>query len=143
MSTSLTDADIDLLGRDPLFAALSPKHLRAVAKAAKPLTFTEGSEIVVAGEQAGRFHLLTEGQAAVLVNGVERALLAPGASFGEVSLIDDGPRMATVCARTPVRTLSLASFHFRPLLREHPEIWEAVALRLCGLLRSERSHLPA
>ncbi len=141
MSSDLTQNDIDLLGRDPLFHAMAPKHVRAVVAAAKVFTFDTGKEIIVAGEKAGRFYLITEGEAAVIINGAERTVLGPGASFGEVSLIDEGPRMATICAQTPVRAVSLASFHFRPLLREHPEIMEAVALRLCALLRSERSHL--
>lgn len=143
MSADLTQNDIDLLSRDPLFAAMAPKHVKAVVRASKVFTFDEGKEIIVSGEKAGRYYLLTEGEAAVVVNGSERALLGPGASFGEVSLIDDGPRTATICARTPVRTVSLASFNFRPLLREHPEILEAVALRLCAMLRSEQSHISA
>ena len=142
-AADLTQNDIDLLGRDPLFKALAPKHLRAVVGAAKVFTFEADKEIIVSGDKAGRFHLLTEGEAAVIVNGVERSVLGAGASFGEVSLIDEGPRMATICTKTPVRTVSLASFNFRPLLREHPEIMEAVALRLCALLRSERTYTPA
>lgn len=141
MSWDLTQNDIDLLSKDPLFRGLAPKHLKVVIRAAKVVQFEQGAELIVSGEKAGRFYLITEGEAAISVNGVERSVVGPGASFGEVSLVDNGPRMATIVARTPVRAVSLASFTFRPLLREHPEIFEAVALRLCALLRSERTYV--
>jgi CRP/FNR family transcriptional regulator, cyclic AMP receptor protein len=68
--------------------------------------------------------------------------LEAGDAFGEVSLIDGQPRSATVVARTLVRTLSLSSWNFRPLLREHPSIAEAILLEMCRRLRAVQvSHL--
>ena len=138
MRSDVTQADIDLLGRDPLFAGLAPKDLKTVADTAKVFLFEGGKEITAEGGSAGRFYLITEGEATVSVHGEEREVLGVGASFGEVSLLDDGPRSATVLATTPVRTISLAGFNFRPLLRAHPELMEAVVRRLCALLRTER-----
>jgi CRP/FNR family transcriptional regulator, cyclic AMP receptor protein len=63
-----------------------------------------------------------EGETKVMVGGRTRRRLGPGDFFGEISLLDRGPRMATVVAETPVRTLSLSSWNFRAALKELPSM---------------------
>ena len=95
------------------------------------------------GEAGGGLFLILEGQATVTVGSHERVSLGPGDYFGEISLLDDEPRSATVTANGPLRALFLFSFTFRPLLREHFEVTEKIILRLCQRLRAaDRAHLP-
>ena len=70
-----------------------------------------------------------------LPNGRVVRQLHPGDYFGEISLIDGGPRSATVQADVPMRTLSIASWEFKPLLEEHPAIARHMLVELCRKLR--------
>ena len=132
----------EALGHVELFRDLSPKDLAQVADMTKELEFAPGQAITEEGEPAGRFYVLIDGQADVLIGDDVVNALKAGDYFGEISLIDGQPRSATIVARTPVRTLSLSSWNFRPLLKEHPSIAEGVLLQLCRRIRqADSSHL--
>jgi len=125
-----------------LFRGLSVRDLAQVADMAKELNFAVGKAITEEGAAGGRFYVLLDGEADVLIGDDVVNNLKAGDSFGEISLIDGQPRTATVVARSPLRTLSLSSWNFRPLLKEHPSIAERVMLDLCRRLReTEASHL--
>lgn len=130
------DPIADLLGSVDLFRDLSRRELRAVAGLTQEVGFEPGVTVAAEGEAGGRFYLIVEGQARVRVQGSTKAMLGPGAYFGEISLIDGRPRSATVTAETALRTLSLATFNFRPLLAEHPAIGHKLLLEMCRRLRS-------
>ena len=133
---------VDALTRIELFQGLSAEDLAQVAEMAKALDFAAGRPITTEGDAGGRFYVLLDGQADVVVGDDVVSSLTAGDHFGEISLIDGQPRTATVVARSPVRTLSLSSWNFRPLLKEHPSIAEGVLLELCRRLRSaDASHL--
>jgi CRP-like cAMP-binding protein len=132
---------VDLLAGVDLFQGLSKKELRAIADMAKEMHFGPGQRVVGEGEQGGRFHLILEGKAKVTVGGRTRNVLGPGDYFGEVSLIDGGPRSATVTAETPLRTLALAEWNFRPLLKEVPSIAPKILVEMCSRLRSNEKQL--
>jgi len=133
---------VEALTHVGLFHGLSRRDLTQVAEMAKGLDFAAGQAITEEGERGGRFYVLLEGQADVLVGGEVVNTLKAGDSFGEISLIDRQPRSATIVARTLVRTLSLSSWNFRPLLKEYPPIAEAVLLEMCRRLRdTQASHL--
>jgi CRP-like cAMP-binding protein len=135
-------AAVDALARVRLFQGLSPKDLGRVADMAKELTFQVGEAITEEGEAGGRFYVLVEGDADVVIGKDVIKNVRAGDYFGEISLIDGSPRTATIVARSPVRTLSLSSWNFRPMLKEHPSIGEAVLLEMCRRLReAESSHL--
>ena len=137
----LEDA-VSALASTELFQGLSPKDLAEIADMAKELDFAIGQAITGQGDAGGRFYVLLEGEADVLVGDEVVNSLKGGDYFGEISLIDGQPRTATVVARSPMRTLSLSSWNFRPLLKEHPSIAECVILDLCRRLRAvEASHL--
>ena len=132
----------DVLGNVDLFKDLSPKDLAQVADMTKEVAFAPGKTITDEGGAGARFYVLIDGQADVVIGDDVVNTLKAGDAFGEISLIDGQPRTATIVARTPVRTLSLSSWNFRPLLKEHPSIAEGVLLQLCRRLREvESSHL--
>jgi CRP/FNR family transcriptional regulator, cyclic AMP receptor protein len=118
-----------------LFATLSEGHLARIAQLGKELRFEPGTELIVQGDEAGRYFLILEGKAEVMMDTQSQAVLGPGDGAGETALVDGGPRTATVVARTPVRAFSLTSWHFQPLLAE-PEIAGAVINQLCRRLRA-------
>ena len=135
-------AAVDALARVGLFGGLSPKDLARVADMAKELSFPAGAAITEEGEAGGRFYVLVEGEADVVIGNHVVKTVRAGDYFGEISLIDGSPRTATIVARSPVSTLSLSSWNFRPMLKEHPSIAEAVLLEMCRRLReAESSHL--
>lgn len=132
-------ATADALRNTSLFGRLSDRDLSLVAELARPVHFAPGTAITAEGDDAGRFYLITEGDARVEVGGHPHDKLRAGDAFGEIALIDGGPRSATVVAETPVDTLSIASWNLRPLLREHPTIAEALLVEMCRRLRLARS----
>lgn len=131
---------LEMLGSVSLFEGFSRKELKAVLDAGKEVSHQEGHEVVTQGGSGAGFHLILEGEAAVLVSGRKRATLGPGEYFGEMSLIDEGPRSATVRATTPLRTLSLASWNFSTLLEKHPSMALKMLVEMSRRLRRvERS----
>lgn len=127
---------LEMLGSTPLFDGLSPKELKMVAEIGKEVTFEPGREMVKQGATGVGFHLLVEGEAAVLVADEEVARLRAGDYFGEMSLIDGGPRSATVRAESPVRTFSLPVWDFTGLLDGNPSIGRKLLLEMTRRLRA-------
>ena len=130
-----TDPIVDQLGAVPLFSGLSRKELAAISGLAKLFRFQAGSTIVEEGTTGGRFFLITDGHVDVLVNGHRVTELGPGAAFGEIALIDEGPRTATVLARSDVEAFGIASFNFRPLLKNEPGVAFKLLVELARRLR--------
>ena len=129
-----------LLKSVPLFEGLSKRELESIRSVAKEIHFDEGHDIVEEGATGVGFHLLLEGEAHVLIGGRKRATLRPGDYFGEMSLLDGGPRSATVRTSTPVRTLALTSWAFLPLLEKSPKIAKKLLVEMSKRLRAiERS----
>lgn len=124
----------------PLFSGFGEKDLQRVAAIAKEVEFPAGKEIARQGESGIGFHIIVEGEASVSVDGADHGSLGPGSFFGEMSLLDGGPRSATVSAATELRTLSLTSWDFNALLDQYPELPRKLLVQLCARLRSvERS----
>jgi CRP/FNR family transcriptional regulator, cyclic AMP receptor protein len=116
-------ADIDL------FSDLDRRDLRSLANSFKEVTFSPGEEIV--GEDKGGvgFFIIESGEASVTVHGEERATLKAGDHFGEIALIDEGARTATVTAETEVHCYGLTSWAFRPLVEHNPTIaWKLLRI---------------
>jgi CRP-like cAMP-binding protein len=112
----------DLLERVPLFSDLERKELEAIASAMKPRTFSAGQQVAVEGESGVGFFVIEDGQAKVTVEGEDRRTLGPGEYFGEVALITQGPRTATVTAETDLKTYGMTFWEFRPLIEETPTL---------------------
>lgn len=129
---------LQMLGSVGLFEGLSKKELTQVYRQAREGEFSAGDVIVTEGETGVGFHLILSGRAKVLAGKRTISSLGPGDFFGELSLIDRGPRTATVVANTPLKTLSLVSWEFLPMLDRNPSIARKLLLVMCGRLRNER-----
>lgn len=118
----------------PLFSGCSKKELAVIARAAKEVTHKKGTVIAREGERGIGLFMILEGRCRVTIGGKQKSTLGPGEFFGEIALIDGGPRTATVTALTDVKLLGITEWVFRGLLLEHPSIalktLEAVASRL-------------
>lgn len=124
----------------PLFEGLSRRDLERVAASGKLMEFPAGRHIAEQDEDGLGFHLILEGEAEVLVDGNRKATLGPGDYFGEMSLLDGLPRSATVAATTEIRTLSIVSWVFLPLVERYPSILRKLIAKLSLRLRAaERS----
>lgn len=133
---------VNLLSRNRLFDELNKKDVLALIDSAKEVDHREGQMIVVEGQPGVGFHLLLEGTAIVSRNGRKLRTLGPGETFGDIAVIDGGPRSASVQAATQLRTLSLPPWEFKPLLLEHPRIAYRLLVKLCSLLREAEKRPP-
>ncbi len=113
---------IELLRRVPLFADLDKKELEGIANSLKERTFRAGETITSEGESAVGFFVIQDGEAKVTVGGQERARLGAGDYFGEIALIAQSARTATMTAETDVRCLGMTFWEFRPLVEENGKI---------------------
>jgi CRP/FNR family cyclic AMP-dependent transcriptional regulator len=112
----------ELLRQVPLFSDLDQRELQDIASAMKSRTFSSGQEIAVEGESGVGFFVIEDGQAKVTVGGDEVRTLGPGDYFGEVALITQGPRTATVTAATDLKTYGMTFWEFRPLVEDTPSL---------------------
>jgi CRP-like cAMP-binding protein len=126
---------IEMLRRVPLFSDLTRRELDQLARTGRVVDHAQGHVVVTEGEKGVGFHLILDGEARVTKGDRTVAKLGPGEWFGEVSMIDGGPRTATVAATTPLRTFGLASWDFHPLLRSSPTIAFKLLVTMCSRLR--------
>ncbi|MFN2543516.1 MAG: cyclic nucleotide-binding domain-containing protein [Actinomycetota bacterium] len=132
-----------LLKKVPLFSGCTKHELDAIALATKEIHHREGHVIAREGDTGLGFFLITDGTADVSIGGKSRATLATGDFFGEISLLDRGPRTATVTASSSVTMLALTAWVFRGLVEQHPTIalnmLKVVAQRLRNAAKSENA----
>ena len=125
---------LELLQRIPLFADFDRGELERISRTFKDRTFEAGSTVVGEGKTGAGFFVIESGEATVSRRGEERGKLGPGDYFGEIALIDDGARSATVTADSELRCYGLTSWEFRPLVESNASIaWkllETMAKRL-------------
>jgi CRP/FNR family transcriptional regulator, cyclic AMP receptor protein len=107
---------LQALAEVPLFAHLSGRDLRRVHAVTEEYTYPEGTVIAREGSSGDAFFVILEGQADVKRGGRRVATMWPGDFFGEISLLDGGPRTATVSAQTSIRCLVLLHEEFLRLL---------------------------
>ena len=131
-----TNAGVELLGNVDLFKGLSRRDLLKIADAMKEMDFPAGKVVTAQGDPDARFYLIVEGEARVSIGGRQRQLLGPGTHFGEIALIEGEPRSATITAETPLRTLTLAPWNLKPLLKSNAEMTYRILIEVCHLLRS-------
>jgi CRP/FNR family transcriptional regulator, cyclic AMP receptor protein len=128
------DAKSDLLKRAPLFANCSKRELAAIGAIADEIDLREGKELTRQGAPGREFFVLVDGTADVVKNRRKVNTLKAMDFFGEIALIHETPRTATVKATSPVRALVITERNFKRLLQEQPEIQrkvlEALAERL-------------
>jgi CRP/FNR family transcriptional regulator, cyclic AMP receptor protein len=129
----------NVLAEIPLFASLSARHLRHVAGLARIRRFHDGAVMMRAGDAGDAMYVLLDGRATVKTRGRGAVALGMGAFVGELALLDNGPRTATVAADGPVIALSISRASFRKLLRSEPSIATAIAEELARRLRTAQT----
>ena len=127
------------LARVPLFSGIKAKELKKLGKRMSERTFNEGDEITKEGESGIGFFVIEEGNATVSVGAKIVRTLGPGEFFGELALIDSGPRSATIIASTDLRCRGMSAWEFKPFVEEHPEVAWALLETLVGRLRAAES----
>jgi CRP-like cAMP-binding protein len=127
------------LARIPLFEGLSKRQLSQVSSLMTPLDLKAGKVLARQGEIGREFLILLEGQVEVARDGKTIAVRGPGDFIGEIALLDNRPRTATVTARTDVVVEVLNRGEFASLLAEAPElsaqVMATMARRLAALDR--------
>ncbi len=123
----------------PLFSELNQRQLKRIARDFRDRRFKPGASIVRQNEMSGiGFFIITEGEAAVIVDGREVARLGPGEHFGELALISEGLRTATVTASTQLQCLEITFWDFRRIAKDNPDIAWKLMQYVVGLLIDER-----
>jgi len=135
-------AQVNLLSGVELFAGLTKKEAAFLLQFMRDYNYPAGKVLVAEGDKGGRFYLIVSGTAVVTRRGRRIRTLGPGDSFGDIALIDGGPRSATVAAETPLSILSLAIWNFKAALIENPSITYKLLLALCKRLRDAESRAP-
>ena len=126
---------IERLREVPLFEGCSRRQLRSVARIAHVFDVPADTVLTRAGEPGDEFFLILDGTARVEVSPDKQVTLHPGAFFGEMSLLDGGPRSATVVADTPVRLLVIGRKHFAALLEDVPGLTATLLTTLSRRVR--------
>ncbi|MGB2875630.1 MAG: cyclic nucleotide-binding domain-containing protein [Gaiellaceae bacterium] len=125
---------LELLQKIPLFTGLEPRELERLSGSFKERTFNAGETVATEGEGAAGFFVIESGEAAVRVGDEERGRLGPGDYFGDIALIDQGARTATITAESDLHCYGLTFWDFRPLVETDARIaWpllQAMAKRL-------------
>jgi CRP/FNR family transcriptional regulator, cyclic AMP receptor protein len=125
---------VELLRGVSLFSACSGRELNRIASLADEIDVPPGRTLVRQGEPGREFFVIVEGKAKVSPRGKRALSLGPGSGFGELALLDQGPRSATVTAETDMHLLVLDSRSFFSLIEEVPsvagKVFRAMAQRL-------------
>jgi CRP/FNR family transcriptional regulator, cyclic AMP receptor protein len=128
---------VEAIKRAPLFWHCSKRELQQIAQLADEIDLGEGKQMTRQGERGREFFVLLEGQADVIKNGRRINRLGAGDFFGEIALVSDTPRTATVTATAPVRALVVTDRSFRRLMKDQPEIQSKVLAALAARLAPE------
>ena len=124
------------LANVPLFSECSKREITLIARAAKEVVHRAGTAIAREGERGIGLFVILEGECEVTIGGKRKARLGPGDFFGEIALLDGGPRTASVTALTQVKLVGITGWVFRGLLMEHPSIALKTLEAVAGRLRS-------
>jgi hypothetical protein len=138
----ITGDPAEALERVPLFAGLDRREVEEIARLFKVRRFTEGETIVREGSGGAAFFLIDSGAATVSIRGAERATLQPGDYFGEIALIDEGTRMATITATSELVCFGLTFWEFRPLVHDNGAIAWKLLQSMAKMLRDAQQDEP-
>jgi CPA1 family monovalent cation:H+ antiporter len=128
------------LERVPLFSGLNQRQLKKLARGFKERQFSPGRAVVREGQMDGvGFFVIAEGLATVTVDGTDVTRLGPGDYFGELAMISEQVRGATVTAETELRCLVMAFWDFRAFAKENPDVTWKLLQHLVDLLTEDRS----
>ncbi len=121
-------AAADTLKNVPLFAGLSDKERASIASAMRERRYSAGDTVTEEGAGGVGFFVIEEGEAEVTVGGESKRTLGPGDYFGEIALLTDSKRTATITASTDMLCWGLTAWEFRPLVESNSEIaWKLLS----------------
>ena len=126
---------LEQLAKQPLFSACSKRELQRIAKAVDEVTVDAGRVLVDQGQAGREAFIVLDGTATVKRNGRKISTLGPGQQFGELALLDHGPRTASVVADTPMKLLVLSSRSFNAVLDDVPTLSIKLLAALAGRIR--------
>jgi hypothetical protein len=124
------------LQRVQLFAGMDRRQAEQIARLLKERPFKKGETVIMEGSGGAAFFLIESGEATVSRKGVVLGTLGPGDHFGEIALIDGGPRSATVTAATDLVCYGLTFWEFRPLVERNGTIGWKILQALAKRLRA-------
>ena len=119
---AVAGASVDLLKKVPLFAGLDNKELQQIAGSMRERKFRAGDTVTQEGAGGVGFFVVESGQADVNVGGETKGSVGPGDYFGEIALINESPRTATLTARTDMLCYGMTPWDFRPLVESNSSI---------------------
>lgn len=131
----MADRKLEHLANVRMFSALSKKELNLVARATDVVTVKPGAELVTEGTIGHEFFLILSGEAAVRRGGRKVVSLGPGDYFGELALLDRGPRSATIVAETELEVAVLGQREFMAVLDQVPAVSHKMLVTMAHRLR--------
>jgi CRP-like cAMP-binding protein len=137
--------EVDLLRRIPLFAQIEPAKLKLIAFTSERVAFDAGKVLFNQGDGANAAYVIVEGKAEVMVNSeagpVTVAVLGPNDFFGEIAILCDVPRTATVRAQSRLVTLRISKDLFLRLIKEFPQMAVSIMRELAHRLEQTNNQL--
>jgi CRP-like cAMP-binding protein len=112
----------EFLAKVPLFQSCSDDEIQAIAEIAQESDFEAGQLIITQGTPGQAFYMILSGRVEIIRDGRSLGAYGPGDFFGEMSLLDNAPRSATIRALDPTRCLMLSSWDFKALIEKTPSI---------------------
>lgn len=134
------DEKLDLLHGIPLFAGLDRRHLERLGMLTEEVDVPAGKVVIRQGDLGDDLMIVVSGQVGVDRDGARVNQLGPGDFFGEIALIERGPRTATVTTEAPTRLLVVNHRDFHALMEEFPEVAAQVLLTLAHRIRGLESY---
>ncbi len=131
-------APVEVLQRLPLFADLSKHEVEQIARLFKERRFSEGETVIQEGSGGAAFFVIESGEATVLIGGKKHSTLKADDFFGEIAMIDEGTRMATITASSELVCYGLTYWDFRPLVEANGVIGWKLLQRMAMMLRDAR-----
>ena len=142
MALFTQDTKVKALKRAPLFEGLSKKELTQLARVTEDIELRKGQVLCKEGEIGHEFFVIVDGKAEVTRKGKKITQRGGGEFIGEIALVEEVPRTATVTAKTPMRAFVLTSTDFHHLLEQSPQVQNKV-LRALARRVAELSEDPA
>ncbi len=128
------------LAQVPLFSGLSKRQLNKLAGGFKERSFGAGKTVVREGHMDGvGFFVIADGTAKISVSGSVVATIGPGEYFGELAMVTEQVRGATVTAETPLRCLMMAFWDFRKFANQNPDVSWKLLQHLASMLMEDRA----
>jgi CRP/FNR family transcriptional regulator, cyclic AMP receptor protein len=133
------NAMVDALRAIPLFADLSTRDLKRLAGSMNERSYGPGEVVVSQGTGGVGFFVILDGRAKVSQDGEERGVLTAGDYFGEMALIDGDDRAASIHADGDLRCAAMTTWHFRPFVKDHPDVAWALLTALVKRVRESQA----